>query len=578
MRGVACRSRIILAAFSIHLMAAPAPGHSQTTTVPSQFTPQSLRPSSGSRNSGIALLEQSSLAAPSGAEGLTVQIGEVFVEGSFAELAPQIETVTHAMTGNRSSVTQIYDFAKAIEQIHVAAGYPLARVVVPAQNLVDRGKLAVVVVDGFIEEVDVAGVPERVREVVASRASLLVGLRHIRLVAIERCLLLAGDVPGLKLNSTLMRGNVNGGTKLILESEHRVVTATLGTDDRLAKSLGTWQLKGTTGLNSALGFGEQIYGSFGSGADLKSVSFNRSPLSLYGGGVVVPLGTDGLTLNTEYTHSTTRTAGAPGIPASLGTFERFTLRLRDPMLWTRSSSLNMNASLEYITQQVDASGFGVTLNRDRYWVLRAGPDYVARLPWGGSLQLGSSLSLGLGGRSEAEAAASGVPLSRAGAASDFTKMTGYARISQPLPWRDMSVDLIGSGQLSMGKPMLRSEQLALDGSDAVSAFAAGTFSVDEGGTLRGELSRSFGARFEAANITFSPYLFGAGGRGWLANASSVEQSVINAGALGFGARGFVEPSARLPGFNFGVELARQFTDLPWLRQSWRGNINAAMTF
>lgn len=577
MRSLACRSKLILAVFSVGLMAAPIPGHAQTA-VPSQFTPQSLRPSLGTRDPAIALLEQPSLAPPPGAEGLTVQVGEVLVEGSFDELAPQVEAAIQGITGKRLSVAQIYDFARTIEQLHAEAGYPLARAVVPAQNLVDRGKLVVVVVDGFVESIDVAGVPERVRDVVALRASLLVGLRHVRLVAIERCLLITGDIPGLKLKSTLMRGTEKGGTRLVLEGEHRLVTATLGSDDRLSKSLGTWQLKGTIGLNSALGLGEQIYATVGSGADLNRVSVGGSPLLVYGGGVVVPLGRNGWTFNPEYTHSATRTAQAPGVPASFGTFDRFALRLRDPIFSSRSSSLNMNTSLEYITQQVDAPGLDVTLNRDRYWVLRAGPDYVTRLPWGAGLQLGGSLSVGLGGRGAAEVTASGVPLSRAGASSDFTKITGYGRLSQPLPWQNVSFDLIGSGQLAMGKPMLRSEQFALDGSDAVSAFAAGTFSVDEGATLRGELSRSFAAKFEAANMTFSPYLFGAGGRGWLVNATGVEQSVINAGALGLGGRGSVEATARWPGFNFGVELARQFTDVPQLRQGWRGNVNAAVTF
>ena len=544
---------------------------------PSQLTPQSLRPDSGSRDQGIALSGQPALTPPAGAENLNVLVGDVRVDGAFAELASQTAACVGEISGKRVSVAQIYAFARAIEQAYARAGYALARVVIPPQNLVNQGTLVIVVVDGFIEDIDVAGVPASVRSVVAARLSFLAGRRHLRLGVIERGLLVAGDIPGLKLRSTLMRGASDGGTRLVLEGDHDLVTGSLGTDNRLSRSLGTWQLRGSIAANNALGFGEQIYGTAGSGADLTAAVAGLSPLTVYGGGVVIPLGTDGLTLNPEYTHSKTLTSQAPGVPASLGTFDRFALRMRDPVIWTRSSSLGINLSVEYVTQQLQAPAFGVTLSNDRYGVVRMGPDYAMSLPWGAGLQLGAALSQGLGGRTAADAVASGVPLSRAGAEPDFTKITGNVRVSQPLPG-DMRFDLIGFGQLSMGKPMMRSEQFALDGTDAVSAFAAGTFNVDQGATLRGELVRPFVARFDTVGATVSPYVFGSFGRGWLFDVTSVEQSIINAGAIGFGARSNVDGTAGSPGLNLGLELARQFTDVPGLRQGWRGNVNALMTF
>src|SRR5262249_53228936 len=155
-------------------------------------------------------------------------------------------------------------------------------------------------------------------------------------------------------------------------------------------------------------------------------------------------------------------------------------------------------SVEYISQQIGAPAFNVLLSHDRYAVARMGPDYSASLPWGASLQLGGSLSEGLGGRSDVDAFLSGVPLSRIGAGPNFLKINGSAVASQPLPV-GLSFNLIGQGQLSMGKPMLRSEQLAIDGSNAVSAFATGTINVDQGGTIRGELERPFAASFNFTN-------------------------------------------------------------------------------
>jgi hemolysin activation/secretion protein len=544
---------------------------------PSQLTPQSLRPDAGSRNPGILLPGPAAATAPQGAENLNVVIDDVEVDGAFPELSAATAAWVGQIRGRRISLAQIYADAAALERLHAEAGYPLARVVIPPQKLVDHGRLVVLVIDGFIEAIDLTGVPERAVDVVAARTDFLVGRRHVTIGEIERALLIAGDVPGLKLKSTLLRGGREGGVKLLLEGGHDLISGSLGGDDRLSKSLGTWQLRGSVAVNSAFGAGEQIYATAGLGADLRAAIDGTSPLVVYGGGVVIPIGADGITLNPEYTHSTTRTAEALGVPASLGTFERYALRLRDPLLLTRKTSLYLNVSLEEVSQQLAAPDFGVTLNSDRYAVLRAGPDTTMTLPWGESLQLGANLSQGLGGRTAAEAAASGVPLSRLGAGPEFTKLTANARLSQPMPY-ELRLDLIGAGQYSLGKPMMRPEQIALDGNDAVSAFASGSFTADQGVTLRGELSRPFAVSFNAVNAVLSPYLFGSYGRGWLADATSVEQSVINASAFGVGVRGNVEAKAGLPAASLGIELGRGYTDVAGIRQGWRANVTASALF
>lgn len=544
---------------------------------PSQLTPQTLRPGFDERNSGRALPGGPSTDLPVESSELEVLVREVRVEGVFSELVRRTEEESRQLKGRRVTVGQIYRVAHSIEQAYAAAGYPLVRVVVPPQKLIDGGLLVLVVMDGFIESIDVTGVPERVRSIVANRAGVLVGRRHIKLNEIERAILIAGDVPGLKLRSTLTRGTHDGGTKLVLDGEHSLVTGSFGADNRLVQSLGTWELRGSVAVNGALGLGEQIYGTAGLGADLGVVAAGTSPLKVFGGGMVIPVGNDGLTLNPEYTWSTTRTAQSLGVPGSLGTFERYALRLRDPVIWTRNASLNVNVSLEYVKQWVDAPDFGVTLNADRYGVLRIGPDYAGTLPWGAFVQVGGLVSQGLGGRTAADAVASSIPLSRLGASSDFTKVNGYARVTQPLP-ADFLLSMTGYGQTTFGKPALRSEQFALDGIDAVSAFPAGAFSTDEGATLRGEISRSWVTRIATQNTTISPYGFGAVGRGLLVNATALERPLVDAAALGMGVRGRIERWSSLSTLICGLELARGFTDMPGVRRGWRGNVVASVVF
>lgn len=517
------------------------------------------------------------LRAPAGAERLNVRVGRVAVEGGFPGLADATRALLPRVEGRRVSVADIYAFANAVEQVYAAAGYVLARVVLPPQHLRDGGPIRLLVIDGQIEAVDVSGVPERVRAVVAGRTASLVGVPRLTLAEIERRLLIAGDAPGVRLKSTLMRGQRDGGTRLVLEGTHRLLSGSIGADNRLDATLGRWQLNGNLALNSPFGFGEQFYGAVGSGTDLGQAFGADARLRLFGGGAVIPLGSDGWTINPEYTHSQTQPTPLPGAPATRGTFERLALRSSYPLIRTRTQALNFDVSLEAIRQRTEALGFGVDLSRDRYAVLRAGATYGTAFPWGMTTQANATYSQGLGGRDRADAVASLTPLSRLGGDPDFSKLTASLRVVQSLPW-EMQFDLTARAQWAFNQPMLSSEQFSLDGLDQVSAFAAGTFNVDQGATLRGELGRSFGVSQDGWGATLTPYLFASGGRGEILMPTAVERAWIGAAALGVGLRiaadvadGAVKPI-------ISAEVGRSFSTVAGEREGWRGNLAVSVRF
>jgi hemolysin activation/secretion protein len=249
--------------------------------------------------------------APPAAANLSVTVGQFAVAGTFPEFAGQTAALFDPLHGKRLTVAQIYDAAAQLEHAYAAAGYVLARVVVPPQKLVDNGTVRFVVIDGTIEQVDVNAVPERLRAVVSARMASLVGEPHVTLDEIERRLLLVGDLPGLQLRSTLAAGTTPGGTLLVVEATQNYVTGLVGINDRLPTSLGTWAIDTNLALNDALGLGEQAYFSYSSNPD-----FGTPRLRVRGGGIVLPIGPDGLTLNPEYTESIARPIPALGAPAS----------------------------------------------------------------------------------------------------------------------------------------------------------------------------------------------------------------------------------------------------------------------
>jgi hemolysin activation/secretion protein len=559
------------------LVAYPFAALSQAVA-PSQVTPQTLRPAAPSPPGGLDLSGGARLQTPAGTAALSFIVGRLRIEGTFPELDSETRSLGRAIEGHRVTVAQIYEFANALEQAYARAGYVLVRVTVPPQKLNDHGALRIVVVDGFIEGVQVDNVPERARALVANRMAALVGRRHIKLDEIERRLLIAGDVPGLRLKSTLARGKALGGALLALEGTDRLMSATVSVDNHLPASLGTWSYGTAVALNSAFGFGEQFYASAQSGGDLERAFDSSSPLRVLGTGAVLPLGLDGWILNPEYTNSRSLPEPVSGGLASAGQFERFALRTSYPLIRTRKQTFTVTGAFEYINQKVALPLFATDLNRDRYGVLRTGVANEAGLPWWDAvLQSSATFSQGTGGRDGADASASGIPLSRQGAGPLFTKANVDAHLTQPLP-AALRIDLIGRGQASFGKPLLVSEQFSLDGPQAISAYPSGTLNVDEGGTLRGELSRSFTTPNSIAPLNLSPYGFGVFGAGHLIDPTAVEVADVRGGAVGVGLHSGIDIAGGYQGLTLGIEVARQFSNLPNLTHIWRGNFNMSIRF
>src|SRR6202035_1956605 len=131
---------------------------------------------------------------------------------------------------------------------------------------------------------------------------------------------------------------------------------------------------------------------------------------------------------------------------------------------------------------------------------------------------------------------------------------------------------------SFGKPLFLSEQFSLDGLDALSGYPSGTFNVDAGATLRGELARPFAFALQGGEALVSPYLFAAGGRGILEEPTVVEQAAIGAASLGLGLRTGANVTGAPFGGSFAIELARSFSNVPGEGQNYRGNVAFAVRF
>ncbi|WP_428332432.1 ShlB/FhaC/HecB family hemolysin secretion/activation protein [Novosphingobium sp.] len=540
------------------------------------MTPPTLRPADTGGHMQVEIPEAGALTPPAGAETLSVTLSGATIEGGFAEVVPQTEAVLAGLRGRRVTLAQIYAAASEIEAIHARAGYVLARVAVPAQDLHDGGDLRIVVIDGFIEDIDVSGVSPRVRKVVLARTAFLKGRRHLKLGQIEQPLLIAADVPGLSLKSTLVRGGQAGATRIVLEGTSQLVSGSVGGDNQLHPSLGTYSVNAQLSLNSLLGLGEQIYGFVSSGYQIDRIFASDVRERVLGGGAVFGIGDGRLTINPEATFSRTRPAPDVSAPLTTGDLRRLSLRLGYTLVRTRQETFGLTASVEQIDETNNVPSFDVSISHDRYMAARVGLNYSHTGGPFGSWSAGGTVSQGLGGLGAltlADAARSGTPFSRQGASDGFTKLNvQMSGVMSPVQAIDLRI--YAAGQSTFGKAVFRAEQSTLEGATAVSAYVGGMTAVDESVTARAELGGRIALAGGKDPFVLAPYVFAAGGVGAIERPTALEPGTIRAAAFGAGAR----TSLFRPGLTFAVEYAHGISDFRPIAKADRVNFSTSLRF
>ncbi|TPM37012.1 ShlB/FhaC/HecB family hemolysin secretion/activation protein [Mesorhizobium sp. B2-3-4] len=504
----------------------------------SQITPPSFRPPPQANTPGVSIPEGSGLEAPAGAEKLKVKLRDVRVEGSLPEMAEATRKIVAGLAHRTVTAAEIFAAAKALETEYGRAGYALVRVVLPAQKLNDGASLRLVVVDGYLERIDTSNLPERIRGRVEATLAPLVGQRGIRLSAIERKLLLAGDTPGARLRSTLQAGTLKGASVLVIDGKYRPFGGQVTVDNSLSPSLQRWSTGVGVDFNSLLGLGDLVYlriGGYPNGGE--NGVFTDGPRNRnYAAGIVVPIGYDGLTLNLEASRTRANPTAEPGTLGFGSEFERYSARLRYP--WIRSRELTVSSELSFDAQNDFLNAvtpISLPIAEDRLRIVRFGTDATWFTSLGGVFTGNVTASFGingLGARSAADATPL-LPLSRQGADAAFQKLEVAASYSQPLATH-LGLDLYARAQTSFGKPLLQSEQIGLVGPNGLSSFDAGALQGDSGYALRGELSSPWFVPFTGGVVQVSPYLFGAVGEVHLEMPTALETASIVGASYGLG--------------------------------------------
>jgi len=551
----------------------------QQVPSPGQLAPPPGPPVRPPAPDAVVIPETAPTAAPPGSERVQVTVGGIEIDGGYLQLDADTQAAIAGVTGRRVTVAQLYEIAARVERYYAAQGYFLTRVVIPPQQVRDGQTLRFRVVEGFIEALDVEQLPPKIRDRVTALMSGLVGERRLPLGLLERKLLLAGDTPGAVLRSTITPGTQPGGVRLIVQGEHRPVTAELGFDNWFPKSFGRTAITASASLNSVLGYGEQFYLNL-AGPPGEGWLGGDSARRLGALGVLVPLGDNGLTLNIEGTLSTTKPRLPPGSLETESDYARFSFRLIYPLIRSRTENLTPRLSFDIINEKQRAPQFSAILYEDRIRPLRLGATWTRSFDSGTTVSLGGDISQGLsifGSRGRRDATVD-KPISRALADDDFTKGEVNARVVQRLP-ASFAIDASFFGQYSFSGPLLNAEQFTLGGPRRLSAYDWATFAGDHGWLARVELQ--YGDAFDLTPVRglVVPYVFAARGVVYVDKPTVVERSKTGGTSLGVGMRTTVtgiQPVAR--DLEFQIEAARQYTDRGAQHDQWRFSLAGSLRF
>jgi hemolysin activation/secretion protein len=510
-------------------------------------------------------------AFPKDAEKLSFVLTGFDIEGEFDEFVATSRELAAPLIGKRVTVAQVFEFATKLQEAYVRAGYLLARVVVAPQELNERARVKIQVIDGFVERIDVSALPTAVRNRVAAVLEPLFHKRRLTEKELERRLLLASDTPGLQLRSTFAAGQEIGGSVLILTGLHRPVALSAYVDNAMPVTFGTMQTVALLGLNSVLGAGEQITVST-TGYPSRDFATADPTRRFLQGAFVTPVGIDGWKFLIAGTDGRT-TPRVDQLAATQGIFRQTSFVLAYDAVKSRDAQVTFSGRFDATYERIDTLVLNppVSLSLDQVRPVRASVDGNFRLrETDTNIAFGATFSRGLsalGARTLLDATPE-LPLSRQGADAIFTKLNLALAITQNLP-SDFFLATTSYAQSSFNRPLLTSEQFDIIGPKMLSGFPVGLLPGDSAWVVRTELGHVNQVPIESGGLTLIQYAFGATGERIYYQPTVLELGSVHATNWGIGQRFFSTRWAEfMPNTYAFVEGSRRLSTNPAL-QGWR---------
>jgi hemolysin activation/secretion protein len=168
---------------------------------------------------GGAAIALPSTVAPKDADRIFVLVRDVEIEGATVYKQGELAPLYADLIGRKVTLQAIYDLAQKITTKYGNDGYVISRAIVPPQQLNPGGAtIHIKVIEGYVDKVEWPPALSKFRDFFSYYTMRITAERPANIHTIERYLLLAGDLPGLKFKNSLKPSAANqGAATLIVE-------------------------------------------------------------------------------------------------------------------------------------------------------------------------------------------------------------------------------------------------------------------------------------------------------------------------------------------------------------------------
>lgn len=475
------------------------------------------------------------------AEKLTLK--NLVVDGVTVYRREELAPLYRQYLGKEITFGTFYGIARAIQGRYRDDGYILTFAYVPPQTVED-GEFHITVVEGFVERVVVEDLDGRLKKTVERGLAPIAREKPLNVRTLERYLLLANDLAGVKVTGVLRPSQkTRGATVLVVKARRKPIDGGLNLDNRGSEFAGPWETSYRVGVNTLLGTGERLTLGFSEASAL-------SEKTAFSGSYRQPIGIDGLRFDVAADYSET----SPGFNLKRFNVETESIDvsadLSYPIIRSREENLSVSGGFTFRNSSVDL--LGAPFSRDRVRLLRAQARYNRAGFFGGS----SSAVIGLTQALQIlDATDSGKDqTSRADANPYFTKGTLDLVHEQPLPV-GMELRLSATGQYSR-TPTVASEEFSAGGGSFGRAYNSGEVTGEDGVAAAVELSYAVNREIPMIR-RLQPYGFYDFGKAWDRRSSSQVADGRSLSSAGAGVR-----AVTMYGITFRLEYAYPLTKHP----------------
>ena len=238
MASLACRiaPAIVMACISFAAVAQVIPPSAQPGRERERFT----QPQAPQAQPGGPAVSLPSTVAPPGADKVKLVIRGVRIVGSTIYSPDELNSLYTDLLGRATTLQTVYDIAQRITAKYGNDGYVLSRAIVPPQEFNPKGAVVrIQVIEGWIKKVEWPKNLSRYRNFFSDYATKITSERPINIKTLERYLLLANDLPGLKFSTRLQPSDKeSGASTLVIEVTEKPIDAIGHVDNRGTPSQG----------------------------------------------------------------------------------------------------------------------------------------------------------------------------------------------------------------------------------------------------------------------------------------------------------------------------------------------------